>query len=282
MDMPVIEFLCPNGHKIRCKDDQSGRAAKCPRCGVKFCVPDSMASGPPEVAEFDSSSSLFDWANLGMVEPELPAAESAAPKEPQFEFLCPNGHRLHGPLSLQGRPGACPECNSRFRIPSYDDISAEEQPEGEISLGRVDGSEGSDARKRTATSPSQPPELPAQPRSAETGLSPLPQEAKLVEEVLKAVSPIAIDADSAGQTMAALFLRLWRLRNGAATVELLLHDGQMIVPDQFLEKLSQPGHGVFAVKEQDGTMSLVALAWESITRATLRGLSEVPKELADY
>ena len=151
--MPVIEFLCPNGHKIHCQDDQAGRAAKCPRCGVKFYVPDSLAAGPPEVADFDSSISSFDWANLGMAEPAPPAAETAGPKEPQIEFLCPNGHRLHGPASLQGRPGACPECNSRFRIPSYDDVSAEEEPEKEISIGRIDGGEGSDVGKRTAPRP---------------------------------------------------------------------------------------------------------------------------------
>jgi hypothetical protein len=264
--MPVIEFVCPNGHRIHCQDDQAGRAAKCPRCGVKFCVPDSMASGPTEVADFDSSLSSFDWANLGIVEPEPPAAESATPKEPQIEFLCPNGHRLHGPASLQGRPGACPECASRFRIPSYDDVSAEEEIGGEISLGRVDGGEGSAVGGPAAPHPSQPPELPAAPQS---------------EDIQKEVSPTAFDADAAGQTMATLFLRLWRLRHGAATVELRLHGGETIIPDQFLERLSSPSHGVFAVKEQDGSTSLVAVAWESVARATLRGLSGVPKELAE-
>ena len=81
--------------------------------------------------------------------------------------------------------------------------------------------------------------------------------------------------------MAALFVRLWRLRREAMTVELRLRDGEIIIPDQFLEKLSQPSHGVFAVKEADGSTSLVAVAWESVGRATLRGLSEVPGELAD-
>ena len=76
--------------------------------------------------------------------------------------------------------------------------------------------------------------------------------------------------------MATLFLRFWRLRHGAATVELLLRAGETIVPEQYLEDLSQPSHGVFAVKERDGATSLVAVAWESVAIIRLRGLSEVP------
>ena len=41
----MIEFLCPNGHRIRCQAEQAGRAAKCPRCGVKFRVPEADRSG---------------------------------------------------------------------------------------------------------------------------------------------------------------------------------------------------------------------------------------------
>lgn len=88
-DVPqTLEFVCPNGHQIRCPADQAGKVGKCPICGVKFRVP------------------------------TLPQ------KEPQIEFLCPNGHHLHAPVSLQGQPGVCPECGSRFRIPVLQENSA--------------------------------------------------------------------------------------------------------------------------------------------------------------
>ena len=35
----MIEFLCPNEHKIRCPDEKAGRQAKCPKCGVSFRIP---------------------------------------------------------------------------------------------------------------------------------------------------------------------------------------------------------------------------------------------------
>ena len=108
----TIEFLCPNGHAIRCADEQAGRAAKCPKCGVKFRIPkpEELTAGQPTTA------------TALQTPPERVAAEE------QIEFLCPNGHRLFGPARLQGRAGQCPECGARFRIPSYDEIDEEETP----------------------------------------------------------------------------------------------------------------------------------------------------------
>ena len=45
----VIQFLCPNGHKIHCPDDRAGKPAKCPKCGVKFRI--------PELSELQTSDS---------------------------------------------------------------------------------------------------------------------------------------------------------------------------------------------------------------------------------
>jgi len=133
----VIEFLCPNGHRIRCSEEQAGRAAKCPKCGVRFLIPSSSQAGISDTTGSDSNVShpeLTD-SDIGTTRPD-------AQGETQIEFLCPNGHHLHGPSHLQGRPGECPECGSRFRIPTYDDIPEEEAAELEISLGKPDGESG--------------------------------------------------------------------------------------------------------------------------------------------
>ncbi len=114
----TIQFLCPNGHAIRCSEEQAGRAAKCPKCGVKFRVPrleDLAGVEPPTAA--------------ALSEPPTPVAA-----EEQIEFLCPNGHRLFGPARLQGQPGQCPECGVKFRIPSYDEIDEEEETSAEQDL----------------------------------------------------------------------------------------------------------------------------------------------------
>ena len=73
-----------------------------------------------------------------------------------------------------------------------------------------------------------------------------------------------------------------RIEDRPDEAELRLRDGETVVPHEFLKKLSQQNHqGVFAVKETNGRLSLVAVAWDAVATATLRGLSELPKGLAD-
>ena len=53
----MLQFLCPNGHRIHCPDDQAGRAAKCPKCGSAFKVPTADQLGDsdgPVSAESES------------------------------------------------------------------------------------------------------------------------------------------------------------------------------------------------------------------------------------
>jgi hypothetical protein len=204
-------------------------------------VPDPAEPEVSEAVGSDSGVSRPEFTDSEASSRKLPAIGGVEPKERPIEFLCPSGHRLHGPASLQGKPGECPECGSRFRIPTYGDVSAEEEAAREIVLGRIDDRAGSGL---TTINPS--------------------------------------DRGVPGQAMAALFTRLWDTRPDGATVELRLRDGEAIVPYQFLKKLSQQSRqGVFAVKEPDGSVAIVVVAWDAVARATVRGLGELPKDLAD-
>ena len=169
----MIEFLCPNGHRIRCQAAQAGRAAKCPRCGVKFRIPEGDVVTESEAAGSDSTVSRPEFSDPALSDKKLPAAPAAPQPGGQIEFLCPNGHRLHGPATLQGKPGRCPDCGARFRIPTYEDISAEEEAASQISLGRVEGREGSNIGPQAVagTPPPAATESPAPPAE-----SPAPHE----------------------------------------------------------------------------------------------------------
>ena len=69
----MIEFLCPNGHRIRCQAEQVGRAAKCPRCGVKFLVPDPNDVGVSEAVGSDSKVLRPEFTDSGTSDKKLPA-----------------------------------------------------------------------------------------------------------------------------------------------------------------------------------------------------------------
>ena len=185
---PVIEFLCPNGDRIRCQAEHAGRAAKCPRCGVAFRVPAAVDLETPG-----------------------PSGENSGISHPTFTDP---GIASHAPPPMGGAT----------------------QPEPEIDFDDL--------------------------------LAPSP-------------SPLPAAADRPEPSTAAIFSRLWQARRDGATIELRLRDGETVVPDQFLEKQSQAAHGVFAVREPDGSTSLTVVAWESVVRATLRGLRELPCELTD-
>lgn len=235
----VIEFLCPNGHRISCPEEQVGQAAKCPRCAVRFRIPELAEPIPPDT---DTAADV-EVSQPGITsQPEITESETVvAPpgpgdttrvSEPQIEFLCPNGHRLHGPKSLQGQPGECPECESKFRIPTYADEPSEAGAERDLRTTA--------AGERSKT---------AEPTS------------------------------SAKHPLAALFSKLWHEKPPGTTVKLFLVDGETLNPDRFAESLSQQSHGVFAVAEPGGTHTMTIVAWESVVRAEVQGVKQLPEEM---
>jgi len=226
----VIEFLCPNGHKIHCPAEQGGRPAKCPRCGVKFLIPDRSEV---DLAAVDSGISRPEFSDSAIPPPPPVVQSGGAEKGQTIEFLCPNGHRLHGPAELQGRPGECPDCGAKFRIPSYSDVLGDEDPKR--------------PRPRPSTQPVQ---------------------AKQMSQV------------PSGESLAKVLARLWEKRAKGAKVELHLANGEILVPDRYAEKLSGRSHGVFSVEETDGTHTLTMVAWDSVARLVVRGLKDLPGEMA--
>ena len=259
-----MEFLCPSGHRIHCSDDQAGHAAKCPQCGVKFRIPD-----PSEVELLDAADDsevsrpeLTDSDTPATPPQNEPGKQDQTPdKEKQIEFLCPNGHRLHGSASLQGRPGQCPDCGSRFRIPVYDDVPEEEEgQEQQISLGRAGGGEDP-TRDIQKTAP--------QALSLDT------------PESATAPSQRKSDRTAAGHPLAGLFSRLWAEKPKGATIQLQLAGGETLLPELFNKTLSRHDHAVFAVKDPDGSYTLTAVAWESIVRVMVRGVKQLPDGMSD-
>jgi hypothetical protein len=69
--------------------------------------------------------------------------------------------------------------------------------------------------------------------------------------------------------------RLWQLKSQGATVEIRYGEGHRVTPDEFVQSLSSASHGVFAVREPNGTLTLTAMPWDSIQVWIARGVRQL-------
>jgi rRNA maturation protein Nop10 len=242
----VIEFLCPQGHKIRCGDDRVGKPAKCPKCGVRFYVP-----GPD-----DDSSDSGAWATAPAETSNTPASGSTGALKDQIEFLCPNGHRVWAPLALQGRAGQCPDCGSKFHIPTLADY--QEMPldivssdDSVVNLDPLNCLQGNGSALKQESSP-----LRWQgDRGLTDGIG-----TERPDEMVEFLADLVADLPE------------------GATIELHTTDGRRFVPEQFARGLCGPGRLVFSTKVDDEARNLVVLPWPSIGRIEICGLKQLPLE----
>jgi len=263
----VIRFLCPNGHKVHCPESLAGQSAKCPACGERFTVPspggEASASSPAPGDNEDvvpvqataSGSSLVSGLASGVLAGHATGAD-------EIEFLCPNNHLLHGKADIQGRPGVCPQCQSKFRIPTYDhwETPAEPSP-AETSRQPMFGAS---AGVRVS-----PPFLPMVDSAVPLGQEGLPT----------ALHFGNVAGAAAAHPLAALFPRLWAYKSLGAAMEIQYGDGLRLVPDRFAAALSQGSHGVFAVDDTNGTFTITAVEWGAVSAIVLRNVKKLIDEM---
>jgi hypothetical protein len=257
----MIEFLCPNGHRIRCSADRAGQAAKCPKCGVKFRVP-RADDAPP--ASGDSGSAVAASPTSQEASGLKSGPSSGLGAKDQIEFLCPNGHRLHGPKHLQGKPGQCPECGCKFLVPNYDD--ADEAVEG--------------LAQPVAAGEDSALNLPDAKRAGDSGKRPPPPSVETLRAALQPGGSSTIQRPQPAASLAEVLSRLWAKKADGAVIEVHLTDGQTLVPDRFAPAASQGSHAVFATQEADGSYSLTVAAWANVARLVVRRLRDLPEEFA--
>lgn len=246
--MPIT-FSCPNGHRLTCPDAQAGKPGKCPKCGAAVRVPGSTTAV--------SGVAAADGADEGRLQAFADDQPDHDVADGEIVFLCPNGHRLHGPAEMVGRPGQCPHCKVRFLIPSPEDESEDEEQAGAEEFAiQIDTSpkEGSASGKSGLKPPAAVPTGPTAPAAVPT-------------------------ANASAHPLAALVARLWSYKEQGASLEIHLGDGKVLIPDRYAAPAAYPQYGVFSVREANGSHTLTAVAWESIHRVAVRQLQQPPKEL---
>jgi hypothetical protein len=280
----MIEFLCPEGHKIRCPEEKAGRSAKCPKCGVGFRIPtleDLGLAAPPEPATPDIMEEVVDEPAAHSPQGgsgKRSGSSPLAPKDEQIEFLCPNGHHLHGPKSLQGKAGECPECGSRFRIPIIDEPEPEPISEPELHGGPEARGEDEitleSASHLTGTSSVDVGEALDFLQVLEGGSSPAAQAAGVASGPDRPGAP-----GPAIHSLSLLFAEFWASRDEGSRVEVHLESGSVLVPDAYVKSHSQHDYAVLVTKDPDGASTVTVVPWSSISRIIMRALKQVPGEV---
>ena len=261
----AIEFLCPNGHRLSSPEASSGRPGRCPKCQAVFRVPQQGgARATPSdsghslsnLEEAESLSARTSSSKLGIDVP--PGQRNGGANDEVIVFLCPNGHKLNGPVNMQGKPGQCPHCGAKFIIPSYDDPAEEgslEIVDDDVTLGELERLQGSS---------------PVRDRSNSD--SALPLRGSGAGNDGRTVSP---------HPMATAFTEVWEKRQIGRMVELFTTDGAKVTCERFRAASAQEHAGIFATRDEAGSLAVVVVAWDSVARVIMRGVRDLPPGMFD-
>jgi len=225
-------------------------------------------------------------------------------------FPCPNGHRISVPAKLAGKRGACSKCGTAVVIPPASvAITAPASPPagrpaqapGDAFVAGGDPQSGEEGTITLKSPPKSPPAWPA-------ALS-VPPATGLTEALVAApvaatsVAPVGAGLGPAGRppgaggvepgglgrdaatangsalvdnSTALLVARLWAERDHGGIVELHLVGGSVILPEWYEPAWSQGSHGLFASQAADGSVTLTAVAWDSIQKVVVRQVEGLP------
>lgn len=237
------------------------------------------------------------------------AAKPAAPEVvgDKVAFPCPNGHRVLAPLAYGGKQGKCSKCGVDITIPRVGGASQAQPvgpppapvspvppaavvpdlvlqppppPGGEIDLPALEPSASAPEPVVVGDAPPAGDEAPP----AETwnfigGEAARPAAAGFEPEAWSPGEAAGgFSGDPSNQT-AMLVGRLWAERQHGGVIELHLAGGSVILPEWYDANWSRGTHGLFASQGADGTVTLTAVAWETVQKIVVRQLTEVPDDM---
>ena len=243
---PIV-FSCPNGHRIVADAAMAGKKGRCKECKESITVPEPAGVAPRPAAP---------------TPPPMPAppAESAAEAESRALHRVP----ADGPSLIINEP-APP--GRRAQAAPEKTVIGEPLIEGESALAglSIDPTEVQINVGEDLAAPSG--EAADAERAA--GESPFLDEATAGSTVL--VNPTA-----------RLMERLWYERRHGGVIEVHLAGAvSPILPTYFYPAWSDGSHGLFASLAADGTVTLTAVAWESVQKIVVRHVDSIPPDFLD-
>jgi hypothetical protein len=212
-------------------------------------------------------------------------------------FQCGNGHRINVPAKLAGKRGTCSKCGVAVVIPMASALVEQTPPpadlEAPVEIAAEPVAAATEALELapasdvfaglfTGSAAPEPPvaeqvlvEVPGGATETASG------EGSVVGDVVAGYGPeefAAPDEDAAAENPTAqLVARLWLERAHDGVVEIHLAGGAVpILPEWYEPRWSRGTHGLFASQAADGTVTLTAVAWDSVQKIIVRGVKGLP------
>lgn len=242
---PII-FSCPNGHRIVADAAMAGKTGRCKECKVIVTVPNSPGVEPRPVSTSPAPVP---------VPPADPGAARASQPERHEPAESPS-LIIKEPFPASGQAQASAEKTMVDR-PTFDGDfhpSAHSIDPTEVHI--------SFRGEETASSQSE-----AAPQDRETS--------QYVDAGPSASTALA-------NPTARLMERLWYERRHGGVIEVHLTGAvSPILPTYFYPSWSDGTHGLFASLAADGTVTLTAVAWDSVQKIVVRHVDSIPPDFLD-
>lgn len=280
------------------REQASGRL--CRRCDG---LSDHLSQGRQTMSADEEKTRILQRRSAA-----APRPDAAADGGEKIVFHCPNGHRIVASAALAGKRGKCSKCQVDVVIPlpGGAEAAAAASPEpasppppplvGPPVEPEPAAGSGESLPQLTVGPPPAPPVAAADdvqvgpPEPA--GESEERENWSFIGGEVEASAPEVFEAPAwdsgngggafpaeAGNPTAVLVARLWAEREHGGIIELHLEGGSVILPDWYDAAWSRGTHGLFASQAADGSVTLTAVAWETVRKVVVRQLTEVPDDM---
>ena len=241
-----ITFSCENGHRIVVAAKLAGKRGTCSKCGIAVVIP-ARNGGPVAV---DTGQKAESQEPAVVAAPEEIVISTAAAVEPA---------PADDPAVAEESAAAeeSPPRTDEF-AGLFDTVSAAQSP------GSGAGA-GAEYAIEVSADGAAPPEL------GSSGIG------NVVAN--EPTEGYANDYDAGGvadNPTAQLVTRLWAEREHGGKFEIHVTGGGVILPQWYEPRWSRGTHGLFANQAADGTVTLTAVAWESVQKIVVRQVEGLP------
>ncbi len=232
-----ITFSCENGHRIVVAARLAGKRGTCSKCGIAVVIP-ARKGGPVAV---DTGQKAESQELAAVAAPDEIVISAAAADDPAVV--------AEEPAAAEESPPRTDEFAGLF-----DAVSA-------------DQSHGSGAGAAIEV----PADEEAMPEVGSSGIGNV-----VANEPTEGYANEYDSAGIADNPTAQLVARLWAEREHGGKFEIHVTGGGVILPQWYEPRWSRGTHGLFANQAADGTVTLTAVAWESVQKIIVRQVEGLP------